>query len=135
MMATCPSSKMVLKSVSMITLGGPATAVTVTMSDIMPLRTIREIGILIILRWVFDGVFCLLANQGVRIINTSSDRFIKRDLSGEVPSKKSSDFGGRKSFTFKARTWQVIIIRNGEGNSCRCQLPVLSGKREVLFAR
>jgi hypothetical protein len=64
---------------------------------------------------VFDGVFCLLANQGVRIINTSSDRFIKRDLSGKVPSKKSSDFGGRKSFTFKARTWQVIIIRNGEG--------------------
>src|SRR6202035_3219955 len=57
MMATCPSSKMVLKSVSMITLGAPAIAVTVTISDIMPLRAIREIGILIILRWVFDGGF------------------------------------------------------------------------------
>jgi hypothetical protein len=100
MMATCPSSKMVLKSVSMITLGGPATAVMVTISDIIPLRTIREIGILIILRWVFDGVFCLLANQGVRIINTSSDRFIKRDLSGEVPSKESSDFRGKDLLRF-----------------------------------
>ena len=78
------------------------------------------------------GFFCLLANQGVRIINTSSDRFIKRDLSGEVPSKKSSDFGGRKSFTFKARTWQVIIIRNGEGivAGASCQF---SAEKESCF--